>query len=73
LLVQGTTDLQVLEADAQALKKAAPDAGLVIITGMNHVLKDAPSDRVENLKTYTDPAAPLSAGLARSIVSFLSR
>ncbi|MFM7773890.1 MAG: alpha/beta hydrolase [Candidatus Kapaibacterium sp.] len=73
LLVQGTTDLQVLEADARALKKAAPDAGLVIITGMNHVLKDAPSDRVENLKTYTDPAAPLSAGLARSIVSFLSR
>jgi len=71
LIVQGTTDLQVLEADALALKKIHPMAELAMIPGMNHVLKDAPSDRMENLKTYSNPALPLSAGMSRSIITFL--
>lgn len=73
LIVQGSTDLQVLEADASALKSAYPVAVLALIPGMNHVLKDAPLDRMENLKTYSNPTAPLSVGAVRSIVGFLSK
>ncbi len=49
LIVQGTTDLQVVATDAQALKKGKRDAQLVYMDGMNHVLKHAPADRAENL------------------------
>ncbi|UZM98126.1 hypothetical protein OL548_25480 [Lysinibacillus sp. MHQ-1] len=39
LLVQGTTDLQVKEVDAEALKKGNANAKLLYMKGMNHVLK----------------------------------
>jgi alpha-beta hydrolase superfamily lysophospholipase len=45
LLVQGTTDIQVPVAEADALKAARPEATLRVIEGMNHVLKTAPADR----------------------------
>ncbi|MEO6991776.1 MAG: alpha/beta hydrolase, partial [Candidatus Baltobacteraceae bacterium] len=40
-IVRGTADVQVSAADADALAKAAPSAHLVIVQGMNHVLKHA--------------------------------
>lgn len=39
LILQGTTDLQVVATDAEALKKGKPDAKIVYMVGMNHVLK----------------------------------
>jgi hypothetical protein len=39
LLVQGTTDTEVSVADAKSLAEARPDARLLLVEGMNHVLK----------------------------------
>lgn len=70
LIVQGTTDLQVPQTEAQRLEAAAPQAELVIINDMNHVLKEAPADRAANLATYADPTLPLANGLTSSMMVF---
>jgi len=73
LIIQGTTDLQVTVADADKLKKAKSDAVLVIIPGMNHILKEAPEDRDKNLATYTQPDLPLKAELMPAIIDFIKK
>lgn len=72
LIVQGTTDLQVNEADAKALKAASPSAQLVLIKGMNHVLKEVPEDAQLNKAAYGNPNLPLHAELIPAIVKFLA-
>lgn len=71
LLVQGTTDVQVSVADAQNLKKAKPDAQLVLIDGMNHILKQAPADRTQNLATYGKSDLPIDTKLTSAITQFV--
>ncbi len=71
LLIQGTTDLQVTVAEAQALKAARPDATLRIIEGMNHVLKAAPADQAANAATYSNPALPIVAEVPAAIAAFI--
>lgn len=68
---QGSTDLQVGVADAEALKAAQPGATLVIWDGVNHVLKTAPMDRAANSATYADPALPLGAGIVDDVAAFI--
>ena len=72
LIINGTTDIQVSVRDAEILKKAKPDASLVLINNMNHVLKDAPADRDKNLATYNNPLLPISANLISTIVKFVN-
>ncbi|HVS93934.1 MAG TPA: alpha/beta fold hydrolase [Mucilaginibacter sp.] len=72
LIIQGTTDLQVTTADADKLKKAKSEATLIIVPGMNHVLKDAPADPAQNLATYSNPNLPLDANLVPDIVKFIN-
>lgn len=71
LILQGTTDLQVVATDAEALKKGKPDAKLVYMDGMNHVLKNAPADRTKNAATYSDPSLPLHKELLPAIQQFI--
>jgi pimeloyl-ACP methyl ester carboxylesterase len=71
LIVQGTTDLQVSVADAQALAAAHPDAELVLVEGANHVLKSAPPDRRANFAAYADPDLPLAPGVLDPIIDFV--
>ena len=71
LIVQGTTDVQITVDDAHRLEAAAPSARLVVIDGMNHVLKNAPEDRARNLATYSDPHLPLNPDLVPAITSFI--
>lgn len=71
LIVQGTSDLQITPEDAKRLHAARPDATLVLIAGMNHILKPAPSDRAANLATYNDPALPLHPDLVPAIADFV--
>jgi pimeloyl-ACP methyl ester carboxylesterase len=71
LIVQGTHDIQVLPAEADRLKAAQPRCETLVIDGMNHVLKDAPADRVAQMATYTDPSFPLAPGLAARLVAFV--
>lgn len=68
---QGTTDLQVGIADAQALAAADPRATLKLWDGVNHVLKTAPAARSANLATYADPALPLAPGVAEDVGAFI--
>lgn len=72
LIVNGTTDLQVNVKQAELLHQAKPDAELAIIPGMNHVLKDAPENRMENLATYNEPGLPLNDTLVQKIVQFIN-
>ena len=71
LIVQGTTDLQVTARDAEALAGAAREGRLVVIDGMNHVLKVAPEERAANLAAYADPSLPLAPGLVDAVAGFL--
>ncbi|PKP29760.1 MAG: alpha/beta hydrolase [Bacteroidetes bacterium HGW-Bacteroidetes-17] len=72
LIIQGTTDLQVSEKDAKLLAAAKPDAKLLIIENMNHVLKEADSDPQKNMATYYNPELPLKSGLVDEIVKFVN-
>jgi len=71
LIAQGTTDIQVGVDQAQLLKAAKPDAMLVIVPGMNHVLKAVPADAPNPIASYSDPSLPLAPQLAAAIVGFL--
>jgi len=46
-IVQGTADEQVTMDDANALKAADPSAKLVVIAGMNHLLKRPPDQAID--------------------------
>jgi pimeloyl-ACP methyl ester carboxylesterase len=71
LIIQGNTDLQVTVADAELLKKAKSEATLKIIDGMNHVLKQAPAEREQNMATYNDPSLPIKPELIANVVDFI--
>lgn len=71
LIIQGTHDLHVSVADAKKLKKANSSAKLVLIDGMNHVLKPASSDREKNLATYNYPKLPLDTNFKNAVINFV--
>lgn len=74
LILQGTHDLQVKETDARALAAARPEAKLVIIPNMNHVLKEVIStDTEENVKAYSDPSLPVMKELTDEIINFITK
>ena len=73
LILQGTTDIQVGVEEAESLKKACPHAELKMITGMNHVLKQADEDRAKNIATYSDSGLPLSPGLMPALTAFIGK
>ncbi|MNU42931.1 Alpha/beta hydrolase family protein [compost metagenome] len=68
---QGTTDIQVSVADAEAIKAAQPRATLALWDGVNHVLKTAPADRAANVASYMDPALPLAPGVVEAVADFV--
>lgn len=70
MIMNGTTDIQVSIEDANRLKAAQPDAQIIILDGMNHVLKNAPEDRNANIATYGNPDLPLHASFKSVIISF---
>jgi fermentation-respiration switch protein FrsA (DUF1100 family) len=71
LIIQGTTDVQVAWSEAEALKRARPQAQLLLIPGMNHVLKKVDGGIAEHLPSDSDPALPLAAGLIVPMVTFM--
>lgn len=73
LILQGTTDIQVSVDEAKALKAAKPDADLVLIEGMNHVMKAAPLDRAQNTAAYSNPDLPIVAEVPKAILAIAKR
>ncbi|MBS1630874.1 MAG: alpha/beta hydrolase [Bacteroidetes bacterium] len=71
LIIQGSTDIQVDTSNAYALKAAWPSARLVIIPGMNHVLKNVGRDPGDNQLSYMDPGFLMNKELTPAIVSFI--
>jgi pimeloyl-ACP methyl ester carboxylesterase len=71
LIVQGTSDIQVKVADAQALAAAQPAAKLAIIEGMNHVLKIVGDDQALQVKSYGSADLPVAPALIDAVATFV--
>ena len=71
LVAQGTTDIQVPAQEAKLLAQAKPSARLLMIEGMNHVLKEVPAEQEKQIKPYTDPSLPVAPKLIEGINSFV--
>lgn len=71
LIVQGTTDIQVSLDNANKLNAANPNSKLVVIEGMNHILKKADADPIKNTLTYRQPDLPIVGQLIDSIADFI--
>lgn len=72
LIVSGTTDIQVAEADFKALAVANPKARAIRIERMNHVLKEfEKTNKLLQMGSYMDPKQPLHPKLIDSISPFL--
>lgn len=71
LILQGDADLQVSVDDANALKAAQPAAKLVILAGVNHLMKAGSRDRAETRANYADPSLPLAPDVVDAIAAFV--
>ena len=71
LIIQGTTDIQIPVNEAEKLSSANSNSQLVVIEGMNHILKQAPKNRLLNIQTYGNPKLQLKEGLIDAVVSFI--
>lgn len=71
LLVQGTHDTQVNTDNVQQLKDAKPSAGLALIEGMSHILKEAPADKAQNAATYNQNDLQLHPELMPVLEQFI--
>lgn len=71
LVVQGTSDIQEAPSDARLLTAANPACDLLMVEGMNHVLKQTPRGRDEQMPSYFDPGWPLARGLVDGIAAFV--
>jgi uncharacterized protein len=73
LIVQGARDLQIRQADFEALKKARPDAKSLVLPEANHMLTRAPvnlSDLAAQIKSY-DRNASLVPELLPALTAFI--
>lgn len=73
LLLQGTTDLQVTREDTEVLGAARSGADVLVIEGMNHVLKRATGDAEAQRTAYIDPDLPLAPELVPAIAEFVKK
>lgn len=71
LIAQGTTDIQVAASEAGALRAARPASTLVLIEGMNHVLKAVPGDAAQQAASYSNPALPVVPELIEQVSQFV--
>jgi hypothetical protein len=71
LVAQGTTDIQVGVGEARALHAALPASRLLVVDGMNHVLKLVPADPAAQQASYSDPALPVAPQLVEAVAEFV--
>jgi uncharacterized protein len=73
LIIQGGRDQQVTKADFDMLVSARPDATLLLIDDMTHMMKAAADDsQAANVATYTDPSLPVAPEMVDKIAAFVS-
>jgi pimeloyl-ACP methyl ester carboxylesterase len=72
LIVQGATDLQASVADAERLHTARPDAKLVVIPAVNHVLKHVTDQTMAGqMASYQDPTVPIVPDVVAAIADWI--
>jgi len=71
LIIQGSTDVQVKVDDANRLAAAKPGARLIIVEGMNHVLKTAQGSIAQQMPSYSDPNLPVVPQVLTEIGGFV--
>ncbi|HET9466642.1 MAG TPA: alpha/beta fold hydrolase [Gemmatimonadales bacterium] len=71
LVMHGTHDIQILEEDARAIAAGNPRATLKLIPGMNHVLKQSPPGREEQMPAYSDSTLAIDPALVDAIAGFV--
>jgi pimeloyl-ACP methyl ester carboxylesterase len=70
LVLQGNRDLQVTLEDAAILKNAHLSAKLVIVPGVNHVLKPVAGEtRGDNFATYGDASLPIDPAVVDGVAT----
>ena len=72
LVINGTHDIQVGEDNAIKLVSRNEQCTLKLIDGMSHVLKPAPKDKNQNIKTYNNKKTPLHPDLIPVVVEFIN-
>jgi hypothetical protein len=73
LIVQGTTDIQATLGDAKRLAVGNPAAKLLLIDGMNHVLKTVPNEKDKQVSSYSVPSLPVAPDLISAISKFVNQ
>ncbi len=72
LIVGGTNDIQISADNAEALRKARPDAEVLLIEGMTHPLKQSEGHDAEGqMAVYMDASLPLDPTLAEAVPRFI--
>lgn len=72
LVVSGSTDIQVKEADYKLLAGCKKGVKAVRLDAMNHVLKEVKETKLEDqMASYTDPKLSLHPKLVDELVGFL--
>ncbi len=69
----GERDVQVGPADFVPLQEAMPDSRVVMVEGMNHVMKAVSIDLEENYAAFGDPDFPLAPKLVEETLAFIGR
>lgn len=69
LILQGNHDIQITLEDAEKLT-AATQGELVVLDGVNHILKQSPANRMGNIATYNNPDLPISPLVVDAIFEF---
>ncbi len=73
LIIQGSTDIQTSVEDAKLLHASAKGSELLIVQGMNHILKEVEGDLTTQSPSYLNPALPLHKDLGAKILKFIEK
>ncbi|WP_405198095.1 alpha/beta hydrolase family protein [Christiangramia sp. LLG6405-1] len=72
LVMNGTSDIQVSEEQAQKLAEANENSELAILDQMNHIFRKIETkDRLVNSKSYNEPNLPLHPELVSILTEFV--
>ena len=73
LIINGTNDIQTSKQEAVLLQEGNSEATLVILEGMNHVLRIIDGDDLENTKSYNNTKLPLAEELISTVAGFITK
>ncbi len=71
VIIHGMNDIQVSTDDAVKLAQARPKSSLMVVKGMNHILKRMDDNKEKNDASYNDPKLPLSVDLVSGVVEYI--